>query len=154
MLAAGYSPIYPAHVSPADLRQRCVGTGPYKLKEFVRGQYVDLERNPDYFIPNRPYMDGIRYLIIGERGTRLAALQAGRADAFCPLEMTKAMADTVKKAVPALVVSETGQLESDVARPMLGWRKEYFTQWPHVKNLVAHNSLYNWGRMQDVWLDK
>ena len=46
------------------------------------------------------------------------------------------------------------QLESDVARPMLGWRKEYFTQWPHVKNLVAHNSLYNWGRMQDVWLDK
>jgi hypothetical protein len=31
---------------------------------------------------------------------------------------------------------------------------EYFTQWPHVKNLVAHNSLYNWGRMQDVWLDK
>ena len=113
MLAAGYSPVYPAHVSPADLRQRCVGTGPYKLKEFVRGQYVDLERNPDYFIPNRPYMDGIRYLIIGERGTRLAALQAGRADAFCPLEMTKAMADTVKKAVPALVVSETGQLGSD-----------------------------------------
>jgi hypothetical protein len=28
-----------------------------------------------------------------------------------------------------------------------------FTQWPHVKNLVAHHSLYNWGRMQDVWLD-
>ena len=46
------------------------------------------------------------------------------------------------------------QLEADVARPMLGWRKEYFTQWPHVKNLVAHHSLYNWGRMQDVWLDK
>jgi hypothetical protein len=45
------------------------------------------------------------------------------------------------------------QLESDVARPMLGWRKEHFTQWPHVKNLVAHHSLYNWGRMQDVWLD-
>ena len=61
-----------------------MGTGPYKLKEFVRGQYVDLERNPDYFVPNRPYIDGIRYLIISERGTRLAALQAGRADAFCP----------------------------------------------------------------------
>ena len=28
MLAAGYSPIYPAHVPLADLRQRCVGTGP------------------------------------------------------------------------------------------------------------------------------
>jgi len=41
-----------------------------------------------------------------------------------------------------------------VARPMLGWRKKYFTQWPYVKNLVPHNALYNYGRMQDVWLDK
>ena len=46
------------------------------------------------------------------------------------------------------------KLEADVARPMLGWRKEYFTRWPYVKNLVPHNALYNYGRMQDVWLDK
>jgi peptide/nickel transport system substrate-binding protein len=46
------------------------------------------------------------------------------------------------------------KLESDVARPMLGWRYEYFTQWPYVRNLVPHHSLYNYGRMQDVWLDK
>jgi peptide/nickel transport system substrate-binding protein len=46
------------------------------------------------------------------------------------------------------------KFEADVARPMLGWRKEYFTQWPYVKNLVPHNALYNYGRMQDVWLDK
>jgi len=46
------------------------------------------------------------------------------------------------------------KLESDVARPMLGWRKEYFTRWPHVRNLVPHNSLYNYGRMQEVWLDR
>jgi len=46
------------------------------------------------------------------------------------------------------------KLEADVARPMLGWRNEYFTQWPYVKNLVPHNSLYNYGRMQEVWLDK
>jgi ABC-type oligopeptide transport system substrate-binding subunit len=48
----------------------------------------ELERNPDYFIPDRPYLDGIRYTVITERGTRLAALQAGRLDAFVPLEMT------------------------------------------------------------------
>jgi len=41
-----------------------------------------------------------------------------------------------------------------VARPMLGWRKEYFARWPYVKNLVPHNALYNYGRMQEVWLDK
>ncbi len=46
------------------------------------------------------------------------------------------------------------KLEADVARPMLGWRTEYFTRWPYVKNLVPHNSLYNYSRMQEVWLDR
>jgi peptide/nickel transport system substrate-binding protein len=46
------------------------------------------------------------------------------------------------------------KLEAEVARPMLGWRKEYFTQWSHVRNLVPHHSLYTYGRMQEVWLDR
>jgi peptide/nickel transport system substrate-binding protein len=53
-----------------------------------------------------------------------------------------------------LVAQIQRKLEADVARPMLGWRYEYFTQWPHVKNLVPHHSLYNYSRMQDVWLDR
>jgi peptide/nickel transport system substrate-binding protein len=361
MFASGYSPVYPAHVPIADLRQRCVGTGPFRHKDYLRGQLIELERNPSYFVPDRPYLDGIRYTIIRERGTRLAALQAGRIDAFLPLEMTKAMADAARAQAPSLVITEVGQngsdnvilnhkrapfdnprvrqavnlaldrnayvrgvrqngavtgaalmpkplgfwglpdaelrtlagyrdpakdkaeakrllaaagygpdkplrvdlvtrtlpiyldlasfvvdqlrligmeatlkqldtaawfpalsrrdfqiganltaggfddpdaylfenykcgsprnytdycseetdrlidqqsqeldratrlklvadiqrkLEADVARPMLGWRKEYFARWPHVKNLLPHNALYNYGRMQEVWLDK
>jgi peptide/nickel transport system substrate-binding protein len=113
MLASGYSPVYPAHVPLADLRQRCVGTGPFRQKEYLRGQLIELERNRDYFVPDRPYLDGIRYTIIRERGTRLAALQAGRIDAFLPLEMTKAMADTAKAQAPSLVITEVGQNGSD-----------------------------------------
>jgi hypothetical protein len=26
--------------------------------------------------------------------------------------------------------------------------------WPHVKNLVPHDNIYNFGRMADVWRDK
>src|SRR5258706_5271151 len=113
MLASGYTPVLPAHVPLNELRQKCVGTGPFRQKEWLRGQLVELERNPDYFVPDRPYLDGIRYTIIRERGTRLAALQAGRLDAFVPLEMTKAMADTAKSVTPALVITEIGQNGSD-----------------------------------------
>ncbi len=113
MLASGYSPVYPAHVPLADLRLRCVGTGPFRLKQYVRGQLVELERNPDYFVPNRPYLDGIRYPVITERGTRLAALQTGQLDVSVPLEMTKVMAETVRQNAPSLVVTETGQNGSD-----------------------------------------
>jgi len=34
MLASGYSPVYAAHVPPASYRTSCVGTGPFKLKEW------------------------------------------------------------------------------------------------------------------------
>jgi len=113
MLASGYSPVLPAHVPLNELRQKCVGTGPFRQKEWLRGQMVELERNPDYFVPDRPHLDGIRYTIIRERGTRLAALQAGRLDAFVPLEMTKAMADTAKSVIKELVITEIGQNGSD-----------------------------------------
>jgi hypothetical protein len=39
------------------------------------------------------------------------------------------------------------------AKPILGWRFGYFVQWPYVKNLVPHHVIYNYARMQEVWLD-
>ena len=36
---------------------------------------------------------------------------------------------------------------------MLSWRLDYFTVWPHVKNLVPHQSIFNFGRFQEVWRD-
>jgi peptide/nickel transport system substrate-binding protein len=117
MLASGYSPVYPAHVPIGELRNRCVGTGPFKLKEWKRGDYIDYVRNTDYFVPDRPYLDGLRYSIITDRGTRLAALQAGRLDAFMPLEMTKTMAETVKQNAPGVVITEVGQNGSDNVIP-------------------------------------
>ena len=53
----------------------------------------------------------------------------------------------------AQVVAIQKQLEEDAARPILDSRLDYFTVWPHVKNLVPHQSIYNFGRMQEVWRD-
>ena len=80
MMASGYTPIYAAHVPPAQYRTACVGTGPYKVKEWRKGEFIEYVHNPDYFVKGRPYLDGIRYIVIKERGTRVAALQAGQVD--------------------------------------------------------------------------
>ena len=79
MLASGYTPVYAAHVPPGQLPHGCVGTGPFKLKEWRKGEFVEYVKNPDYFVKGRPYLDGLKYIIIAERGTRTAALQAGPA---------------------------------------------------------------------------
>ncbi len=46
------------------------------------------------------------------------------------------------------------KLEQAAVRPALDWRLDYFTVWPHVKNLVPHHSIYGWGRLQDVWRER
>ncbi len=107
LLASGYSPVYPAHIPAAELRTRCVGTGPFKLKEYRPGEFIEMVRNPDYFVRDRPYLDGIRFIIIKERGTRIAALQAGRLDVTMPQEGTKIAAEQLKRAVPKMVIFET-----------------------------------------------
>ena len=134
MLASGYSPVYPAHVPLNDLRQRCVGTGPFRIKQYTPGTMVELERNPDYFVPGRPYLDGIKFPVITERGTRLAALQTGRLDVSQPLEMTKTMADTLKQAAPSLVVSVIGQNGSD--NVLINHKKPPFDN-PSVRRAIS-----------------
>jgi peptide/nickel transport system substrate-binding protein len=113
MLASGYTPVYPAHVPVADFRTRCVGTGPFKLKEWKRGEYIEFVKNPDYWVPNRPYLDGIKYIIIQERGTRFAALQAGRLDVSFPGEATKPIADQLKASGVKLVFTQVGANVND-----------------------------------------
>jgi peptide/nickel transport system substrate-binding protein len=54
----------------------------------------------------------------------------------------------------AMVQAIQKKLEEDVARPILDWRLDYFTVYPYVKNLIPHQSMYNFGRLQEVWLDK
>ena len=54
MFASGYTPIYAAHVPPASYRTSCIGTGPFKVKEWRKGEFVDYVKNPDYFVKGRP----------------------------------------------------------------------------------------------------
>jgi peptide/nickel transport system substrate-binding protein len=49
LLASGFSPIYPCHVSPRDMRSRPIGTGPFKFVEFKPNEAIRLTRNPDYW---------------------------------------------------------------------------------------------------------
>jgi len=113
MLASGYSPGIPAHVPLAEHRARCVGTGPFKFKEWKRGQSVELVRNPDYFVKGRPYLDAVRYTVIVERGTRVAALQANQIDLAYPGETTLSIAEQLQKAVPTMVLTETASNVSE-----------------------------------------
>ena len=88
LLASGDTPIYPCHVSPRDMRQHPIGTGPFKFVEYKPNQNIKLARNPDYWKPGRPYLDGVEYTIIPNRSTAILAFIAGKFDMTFPYEVT------------------------------------------------------------------
>src|SRR5712691_13557219 len=71
LLASGQSPVYPCHVSTAQMRQHPIGTGPFKFVEYKPNETIKLVRNPNYWRPGRPFLDGIEYTIIPNISTRL-----------------------------------------------------------------------------------
>jgi peptide/nickel transport system substrate-binding protein len=87
MLATGWTPIYPCHVTPGQMRQHPIGTGPFKFVEFKPNQSITLVRNPDYWKPGRPYLDGIEYRIIKDVSTRLLSFIAGKEDVYFGVTM-------------------------------------------------------------------
>ncbi|MCX7630663.1 MAG: ABC transporter substrate-binding protein [Geminicoccaceae bacterium] len=57
--------------------QKLVGTGPFRFVEHKPGQYYRLERNPDYWGAPLPWLDGIVYRVLPDRGAIAAALESG-----------------------------------------------------------------------------
>src|SRR5580700_5243892 len=80
LLASGWSPIYPCHVPARDMRQHPIGTGPFKFVEFKPNESIKLVRNPDYWKPGLPYLDGIEYTVSRNRSTIILSFIAGQYD--------------------------------------------------------------------------
>ncbi len=63
-----------------NLKQKGIGSGPFMIQRFVRAESVELVRNPDFFLPGRPYLDGHEYVVIPSHDTLLAAFKSGQHD--------------------------------------------------------------------------
>ncbi|WP_040701914.1 ABC transporter substrate-binding protein, partial [Sulfitobacter indolifex] len=78
------APMIPAHLyEGTDYRtnpnnESPIGTGPFKLAEWRRGQYIRLERNPDYHGVGQPHLDELIFPILPDAGARAVALEQGQ----------------------------------------------------------------------------
>src|SRR5499427_2600513 len=106
-LASGYSPIYPCHVSPRDIRQHPVGTGPFKFSAFKPNEYIKVARNPDYWKEGRPYLDGIDYTIIKNLSTANLAFIAGNFDMTFPYALSVPLLKDVNNRMPQAICELT-----------------------------------------------
>jgi len=103
LLASGYSPIYPCHVPPRELRSHPIGTGPFKFVEFKPNERITVARNPDYWKPGRPYLDGVEYKIVPNRSTAILAFVAGEFDMTWPYVLTVPLLKDIKSQAPQTI---------------------------------------------------
>ncbi len=85
-----------------DLNQVAVGTGPFKLVDYVPDSHLKLEKYKGYWKKGEPYLDGITIRIIKDESARLSAIRAGAVDVTY---ITAVNAPAVKKD-PNLVLLE------------------------------------------------
>jgi peptide/nickel transport system substrate-binding protein len=103
LLASGDSPVYPCHVLAKDMRSHPIGTGPFRFVDYKPNQWLKVERNPDYWKPGLPYLDGIEYTIIPNRSTAVLGFLAGKFDMTFPYEITAALLKDIKNQAPDAV---------------------------------------------------
>ncbi|MCW3473294.1 ABC transporter substrate-binding protein [Limobrevibacterium gyesilva] len=64
--------------NPAN--EKPIGTGPFKFAEWRRGSFIRLERNENYWQPDRPYLDEIYFHVVPDANGRSVAFETGQVD--------------------------------------------------------------------------
>ena len=87
---------------PHWYEKNIVGSGPFKFAAYETGQSISGVRNPDYYHPGLPYLDGFKGIYADKQVTRVEAIRSDRAAiefrGFPPTvrdELTKALGDQI-----------------------------------------------------------
>jgi glutathione transport system substrate-binding protein len=74
-----------------DFVRHPVGTGPFILKEWIPGERVVLEKNPQYFKKGLPYLDKLEIRIMKDPLTASTALRTGEIDFITRVPIQQAL---------------------------------------------------------------
>jgi len=81
--------MYPSHITDMKVwSDKPIGTGPFVWKSYVRGQSIEYGRNPTYWKPGLPYLDGISQTFVADNAAAYGALKLGQIDLSSPMDTT------------------------------------------------------------------
>jgi peptide/nickel transport system substrate-binding protein len=81
-LADPYAFIYKKEILDRDphwYESHVLGSGPFLFKEYQAGQSISGERNPNYYRPGLPYLDGFTGIFADKQAVQVAAIKSDRA---------------------------------------------------------------------------
>lgn len=94
--------------SAADNKTTPVGTGPFKFKNWAKGDRVELVRNEDYWNKEKAAkLESATFRFIGDPQAQAAALKSGDVDAFPEFGAPELVEDLKKDDKLAVVIGDT-----------------------------------------------
>ena len=69
-----------ANANDLSKKEAAIGSGPFKLVEWVPDNYMLLQANTGYFLSGLPYLDAVRINVVPDQAGIVAALRTGAAD--------------------------------------------------------------------------
>lgn len=82
----GSMPMIPKHVyDGSDIKTNPanntpLGTGPFMFKEWKKGSFIQLVKNPNYHVKGKPYLDEVYWHVVPDAAARSIAFETGKVD--------------------------------------------------------------------------
>ena len=155
-LARQGSVVYPREAVEQQKSQP-VGTGPFVLARWERGDRIVLKRNPDYWAKGLPRLEQVTFRFIPDPNTALAALRAGDIDVL-GFGLGPESVDAVRQEPNLKVI--VGETTSDVILALNNSKKPYAD--PRVrraltqainKDEVVKGAMFGLGRVLGTNID-
>ena len=126
------SVIYPKEAVDT-MKSQPIGTGPFMVSDWVRGDRIVLKKNPEYHVKGLPKIDRVTFRFIADPNAALAALKAGDIDASLFGLGPEHVADLRKDGRFQVIVGDT---TNDVVMAMNNSKKPYSDV--RVRRAITH----------------
>jgi peptide/nickel transport system substrate-binding protein len=129
--------------------ETAIGTGPFLLEHYEPNVKTVFRRNPAYFRPDLPYVDGVEWLVLDDESTGLAMYRTGQIDAGPGLQWDVRQADleALKHSHPHLHYQD--MLANNVTTIWMRTDKPPFTD-VRVRRAISH-AVDRQGLIEAVW---
>ncbi len=71
------------------LVEQTMGTGPYMLAEWKKGEYILLKKNPNYWEKGLPLLDQVKIAVVPDDNSRILQLQGGDIDGMYDVPLSR-----------------------------------------------------------------
>jgi peptide/nickel transport system substrate-binding protein len=127
-----------------------IGTGPFLLERYDPNVKTVFRRNPDYFRPGLPHVDGVEWLVVEDESTGLAMYRTGQLDAGPGLQwdVRQSDLDSLQQSHPHLRYQD--MLANNATTIWMRTDKSPFTD-VRVRRAISH-AIDRQGLIEAVWM--